>query len=360
MKIKMFVALLLVVILVSFSLFNCASPEVTSAKVYFQQDNIDAAEEQLLIALEKEPNNPEVPFLLATGVYIPKKEWIKAKEMLLKSIEIDPNYVNSETKTTAEDQLNKLWAELHTEGTNYFNKSINATLKVEKDSLLSKAAEKFQLALSVKSDEPLTYNGIVKCYFLLGDTLRVEEYAVKALENGIFDEDVMYYYTRVMWQQGRQDEVLALINKLSVEHPEALELKLQQIQFLSEIERYDEALEKAKNLSIEYPDDLDIKFIMAQLYAKLGDMESAQYEYQKILAQNPEDVEVLMRIAEIYFNDKNWVMAEEYSRRLIEVDPENVFGYDVLWKSLFNQGKREEAEKYRAIEKSLQEGQIKQ
>jgi len=48
------------------------------------------------------------------------------------------------------------------------------------------------------------------------------------------------------------------------------------------------------------------------------------------------------------------VEAEYYARKIIELDPNNVFGYEVLWKSLYNQGNMEEAEKYRMIQKSLE------
>ena len=72
MKLKTLILALSALVMFSFFLNSCQSPEVTSAKVYFQQNNLEAAEEQLLIALQKEPLNPEVPFLLATGVYIPR------------------------------------------------------------------------------------------------------------------------------------------------------------------------------------------------------------------------------------------------------------------------------------------------
>jgi len=348
MKIKEIVILISVLLLVSLIMTTCQSPEVTSAKVYFQQDNIDAAEEQLLIALEKEPQNPEVPFLLATNVYAPRRDWDKVKNMLQKTSKLDPTYADKVNKYTK-----KYWGEIHTEGANAFNDAIRAILPMEKDSLLLLSATKFQEALSMKSDEAITYNGIVKCYFMLFDTLNVEKYAEMAEENGIFDQDVMYYYYQVMWQPENQEETLVKLTNLTSEHPEALQLQILKIQFLSELERFQEALDVAKKISTENPDNTDLRFILAQIYVKTNDYESAQYEYQKVLAENPEDIDVLTRIAEAFFQSKDWVMAEEYSRKLIELDPENVFGYDVLWKSLYNQGHKEEAEKYRQIEKSL-------
>ena len=348
MKIKELAILISVLLLVSFLMTTCQSPEVTSAKVYFQQDNIDAAEEQLLIALEKEPQNPEVPFLLATKVYAPRRDWDKVKDMLIKAGKLDPSYKEKVNKHTK-----RYWSEIHTEGANIFNNSIRAILPMEKDSLLSLATEKFKKALFIKSDEVPTYNGIVKCYFMLDDTLNVKKYTEMAKENGVFDQDVMYYYFQVMWQPEYQEEALVKLTNIISEHPEALQLQILQIQFLSEVERFEEALDVAKKTSTENPDNTDLRFVLAQIYVKTGDYESAQYEYQKVLAENPDDIDVLLRITEAFFQSKDWIMAEEYSRKLIELDPENVFGYDVLWKSLYNQGNKEEAEKYRQIGKSL-------
>jgi tetratricopeptide (TPR) repeat protein len=354
MKFKLIVLSVLVVAIALLYLGSCQSPELTSAKVYFQQNNIDAAEEQLLKALQNEPSNPEVPFLLAVGVYIPRKDWISARQYLLKANEINPSYINPSTRTTAIEQLKQVWGEVHSEGANKFNAAIKAILPIEKDSLLKDAAKKFQLAIEIKDDEVLTYNGLIKCYTLMEDTASVIEWAEKFKERNLFDEEVFVFYAQMLWGRGEKDKAINELDSIMNKHPESLKLQELRIQFLAQSNRVDEAKEIGNKLIADNPDNIEIKYLMAQIFSIMQDYETAQYYFNQVLIENPDDIEVLTRVAETAFRAQDWISAEDYSRKIIALDPENAYGYTLLWKALYNQGKKDEAEKYRAIEKSLQ------
>jgi len=353
MKLKTLILVPTALVMFSFFLNSCQSPEVTSAKVYFQQNNLDAAEEQLLIALQKEPSNPEVPFLLATGVYIPKKEWIKARDQLLKVKEINPNYKNPMTRTDADEQLKRLWGEIHTQGANKFNDALKEIFPAEKDSLLKEATQKFELAIDIKGTEIITYNGLVKCYFLLDDSVNVIKWAETLMDKKLFDEDVYTYYAQILWAQNEKDKTIETLNNILSENPEAMKLQELRVQYLAQLERLDEAKEIAQKLTRENPDNIDLIYLLAQMHLITGDFESAQYEFNKVLIENPDDIEILTRIAEAAFQAQDWLSTEDYARRIVELDPEFAYGYTLLWKSLYNQGKKDEAEQYRQIEKSL-------
>ncbi|MDD5766290.1 MAG: tetratricopeptide repeat protein [Candidatus Marinimicrobia bacterium] len=346
---------ILITVLFALMMPACQSPEVTSAKVYFQQNNVDAAEQQLLLALQKEPTNPEVSFLLATGVYAPKKDWAKSKEMLLLSKKISSTYKDPTTGLTADDMLKRIWSEVHSQGANFFNEALRALFPAEKDSLLKLAANKFQEALEIRNDQDPTYNGIVKCYYLLKDTANVVKFTRMANDAGIFDKDINFYYYQVRWTPDQQESVLSELAQATMAHPEALDLQILRIQYLTEVKRVEETMSIARQLIASDPNNVDYRFILAQILAKTGQFEEANIEYQKVLAANPDDTEALIRIAEANFNNKDWVNAEDYARKLVALDPKSIFGYEILWKSLYNQGNMGEAEKYREISKELQQ-----
>lgn len=354
MKFKLIILTVLVTVIALLYLDSCQSPEVTSAKVYFQQNNIDAAEEQLLKALNNEPSNPEVPFLLAVGVYIPRKDWIRSKQYLSQAHEINPSYVNPGTKTTAMEHLKQIWGEVHSEGASKFNSAIKEILPLEKDALLKEAARYFKLAIDIKDDEILTYNGLVKCYTLLEDTASVIEWAEIAKKRNLFDEEVFIFYAQMLWGRGEKEKALDELNSILAKKPESLKLQELRIQYLAQLERVIEAKEIGNQLIADNPENVEIKYLMAQIFSIMQDYETAQYYFNQVLIENPNDIEVLTRVAETAFRAQDWISAEDYSRKIIELDPENAYGYTLLWKSLYNQGKREEAERYRDIEKSLQ------
>jgi len=345
-KISIFLVLLLASL---FILDACDPPEVTSAKVYLQQNNLQAAEEQLNLAIQKYPDNAQAYLLMGSLIYRPSKRYIEAKKMFEKAKELDPTKAQE-----ADNNIKGIWAELHTEGANMFNGALKAFLPAEKDSLLKLAADEFIRALEFKSDEIPTYNGLIKCFYILNDSANVEKYGKMMLDHNLFDPDVANYYFMVAWKPERQVEILAQLDKVIAEHPDVLELQILKIQFLSEVGQNEEALSDANQLIAKDPYNLDLVYVAAQLLTKLGKFDEAKYQFQKVVASDPENLELLVRVTEAVFRNKDWIEAEDYARKIIELDPNNIFGYEVLWKSLYNEGDLEEAEKYRQIQKSLE------
>lgn len=346
---KKFSVLFAVLLACLFVLDACDPPEITSAKVYLQQNNPQAAEEQLLLAIQKYPDNAQAYLLLGTTIYRPTKRYDEAKKMLETAKKLDPT-----KEKECNDNIRGIWAELHTDGANLFNSALKAFLPFEKDSLLKLAALDFIRALEFKSDEILTYNGLVKCYYILNDSANVEKYAKLMLDNNLFDEDVANYYFLVAWKPARAAEIFARLDQVIAAHPEAIEVQILKIQFLAEVNRNEEALGWANKLIEKDPYNLDLVYVAAQLLTKLGKFEEAKYQYQKVVASDPQNLELLIRVTEAVFKNKDWFEAEDYARKIIDLDANNTFGYEVLWKSLYNQGKIEEAEKYRQIQKSLE------
>jgi len=349
MSSKKITVLLVLVLAGLFFLDACDPPEITSAKVYLQQNNSQAAEEQLKLAIEKYPDNSQAYMLLGTLIYRPSKRFDEAREMLLKAKQLDPTKAKE-----VDDNIKGIWAEIHTDGANYFNSALKAFLPMEKDSLLELATKSFARALEFKSDEILTYNGLIKAYYILEDSVNVEKYGKLMLEKNLFDKDVVNYYLQIIWKTTPHDQVLAQLDEMILAHPDVTDLQIEKVQFLAELNRNEEALEAPNKMLEKDPYNLDIIYIAAQLLTKLGKYEDAKYQYQKVVASDPQNLELLSKVAEAVFRNKDWMEAEDYARKIIEIDANNIFGYEILWKSLYNQGNIEEAEKYRSIQKSLE------
>ncbi|MBN1561680.1 tetratricopeptide repeat protein, partial [candidate division KSB1 bacterium] len=71
--------------------FACQTKEVTSAKVYIQQDNWDKAIEQLEMAVSMYPGDAEAHYLLGEGMS-QKQNWERMNEMFEKSLKIAPTF----------------------------------------------------------------------------------------------------------------------------------------------------------------------------------------------------------------------------------------------------------------------------
>ena len=98
--------------------FGCPSQEYTSANVYIQQEEWAKAKEFLIKAIEVEPDNPEIPYKLGYHIYaLQEKDWEKMNESFDKALAIDPNKkILGQEKTVKEFVTmarTKFWAEIY-------------------------------------------------------------------------------------------------------------------------------------------------------------------------------------------------------------------------------------------------------
>jgi len=81
-----------IIILFLYSCFSAMSMEFNSARSYARiEDNLEEAEKWALLALEKEPDNAQVPYFLAIEVYRPQKKYDKVGEMYKEALKRNSN-----------------------------------------------------------------------------------------------------------------------------------------------------------------------------------------------------------------------------------------------------------------------------
>ena len=73
--------------------FSCSSQEYTTAKLAIQQSDFKKAAEWLPKAMAVEPDNPEIPIVMAVEIHAEKEDWFEMVTMFNKAIELDPQKV---------------------------------------------------------------------------------------------------------------------------------------------------------------------------------------------------------------------------------------------------------------------------
>ena len=133
-------------------ILGCASEELTSARLYIQQENWEKAEEYLVKALEVEPENPEIPYLLGKLIYAKRKEWGKMYEMFDLALKLDKEKVILEggtVKQYVEQSRSQFWSNTFNIGVNEFNK-FRKLSGDERKAALDKAISLFLLLIDLK------------------------------------------------------------------------------------------------------------------------------------------------------------------------------------------------------------------
>ena len=152
-------------------LIGCASEELTSAKLYIQQQDWDNAEIYLVKALAVEPENPEIPYLLGDLIYARKKEWGKMNEMFDKALSLGADKVilqGAKVSDYVAQAQEKHWVTIYNKGIGYFNEFRKSS--EGKDSpILQDAITSFMTATEVNPNNGQAYGILANCLFASGD-----------------------------------------------------------------------------------------------------------------------------------------------------------------------------------------------
>ncbi len=172
---SIFVLFIFAVILVYLSVtgFQCASAEVTGAKVYMQRQDWYNAEKQLLKEVENNPKNAEAWFLLGY-VRGEQKNYTGMLEAFNKSLEIS----NQFEKDINNFKL-KYWVDNFNAGVSYFTRYQNNRDSVQ---YIEKAIESFKTATLIIPDSASAYKNLAYSYLSKEDIASAVEPLKKAVE----------------------------------------------------------------------------------------------------------------------------------------------------------------------------------
>jgi tetratricopeptide (TPR) repeat protein len=285
----------------TFSAYQCASTEITSARLYIQQKNYDKAEEVLKKEVTKNPQSEEGWYL--TGfVKHEKRDYIGMLEAFQKAIQVGKKY---------EREINQLlkasWAENFNDGVNYFNAANRNENPDSVKILRQKAINSFETAIQMQPDSNDTYRNLVFVYLSAGDL----EGSIEPTErwvNRVKSLESYQVITEVYYTKAEQKWNKYLSSKNVQDSVEALQLY--QI-----TEKYaNEGLQK-------YPNDGTLNSFLFNTYISLGKKDLALSKAKDAVDQNPNDKYTNYNYGTMLLEAKNYEEAVKYFKKSLEIDP---------------------------------------
>ncbi len=271
--------------IVSVIITGCQVKEVTSAKVYIQQDNWEKAQEQLEQAVALYPTNAEAWYLLGQA-HARKNNFEDMNAAFEKSLAAGPNF------------RQQIVYERDRHYVSYFNNGH----KRATGGLLEEALQDFETCAVIDPDRPGTYKNIGYVYVQMGDMTKATEYYEKSLELDPEDMDSMRSLNSLYLQQERFEEVVAMSDRVIALDPtdtETIANKAIAYDFLGEREQafatYDEALKMD-------PENADLIFNLGRLYYMAEEYDKAIEQFQKVIEKNPEDIDANLNVGNGYMN----------------------------------------------------------
>ena len=335
--------------------FGCQSPEMTSAKVYIQQDEYPEALGQLKIEMKKNPTNAEA-FFLAGQLYGEMDSLEQMVSVFEQAQKLDSTYVDEISRWRKSKSAESL------------NKGIKI-YKRKKD--IEKALKWTNLASEIDPDNTNAWKNLAYLY---------QEKAVQAQDAGMVDS-LKYYdnmrlkiYEKLASKNPDDEEIIWLLAGLYTENgtpDKALKILKPHLEnakepkvYFSAADAYDakadtqsaiKMLQKAEALE---PDNEGLLFDIGVRYYNIGKFDKASVYFDKVLAKNPKNIDALYNKSLALYYSGKYSEAETATTELLKGDPENTDYWDqlaLIW-AQSKQGKK--ASVAAKISKALQKNDI--
>ncbi|MFQ6112991.1 MAG: tetratricopeptide repeat protein, partial [bacterium] len=340
------------------NLLGCQPKEVTSAKIYIQNDNWDKAIEQLETAVKTYPNNSEAHFLLGQAY---------GKKGLYKEM-------NKEFNTSLKIS-NKFAQEINAEREVYWIENYNAGIKAADNEDFQKA-EAFIISAIVIN--PSKYEAHRKLAIIYQQTNEVEKALAiynKLLEKNPNDLELLLSAGDLYYQQQKFEEVVAILSRVLEMEPQNRDALLNLALSYDSLGKPNEATKLYQQAVEANPLDKDLIFLFGVHHYKLKNYKQAIRLFQQVLELSPDDFEATSNIGNAYlsiaeserqklknvsFNSNiysaeqiqriknnaisNYKKAVPYLERALEIEPD----HPNLWRNLgvayINSGEKEKGE----------------
>ena len=194
---RVLIAMTLLAMVFGIAAFQCSSTELTSAKLYIQQENYDKAKEVLVKEVTNNPQSDEGFYLLGY-LHGEEGDYEAMEENYAKSLEISNKF---QPEIVESRQYH--WAQNFNKGVAFFNKASKATAQDTAAMFFNDAIQAFENAILVQPDSSSTYKNLTYAYINAGRT----DEAIEPLETLIATNATPDAYTMlgdIYFKQGSQ------------------------------------------------------------------------------------------------------------------------------------------------------------
>ncbi|MCX7797280.1 MAG: tetratricopeptide repeat protein [Melioribacter sp.] len=298
---KVFIYLSILGMVFGITAFQCASAELTGAKLYINQKQYEKAKETLLKEVQKNPNSDEGWYLLGY-LYGEEGDIPKMLEAFDKSLSISKKFENE-----IRDSKRYYWATGFNKGVSFFNK---ATKTADKDSMkmfFEKAAENFKNSILCEPDSAGAYINLVYTYLNLN---RIDD-TIEPLQKLV--------------NIGTSSEAFAMLGQIYTEKGNQLmdsyKVSKNVSDSLQAMENFNKAIEVLEKGKAKYPDDGEILLRLSNAYISANKLDVAMGAFKEGVNKEPNNKFYRYNYGVLLLNANNYPEAEAQFKAAVELDP---------------------------------------
>jgi Flp pilus assembly protein TadD len=277
-------------------LFGCQSKELTSAKVYIQQDDWEKAEEQLKIAVDLYPNDAEAHALLGEA-YGRRGAYKLMTDELEASLAAGPQ--QSEKVNYLKD---KYWVQ-------NFNNGVN---KVKSENF-AEALDLFENCFTIDPNRVDAYKNAAFVHIRMQNLDKAIDNYKKAIEIDPKDTKIMLQLGSLYYDKKEYEKCIEVMDNVLAVEPGNIEALSQKAFSYDSMGETDKAFAEYGKALEQKPGDADLLFNLGRLYYMKKDYSNAIKQFEKVLETAPGDQEATLNIGNAYLS-----IAEEHMKPLRE------------------------------------------
>lgn len=332
---------------------GCPPAELTSARVYLNEKNYEKAEEFLLKTMEAAPENAEAPALLGNEIYGRRQEWNKMNEMFEIALSINPQEKMADGLTVEQYIKNNRyfnWTTAFNNAIIEYNKIIHLTGE-ERISAMTEVLPLFLDSKNMNPSESQTYPVLATVYFEIGDTANAIASMDTGYELGPDELGINHTSGQIYLRLGQTEKAVDFLRKAAELDPGNSKIIRQLAnvyydlgQKEESIRTFEDAISKEEDKTIK----ADLYYNLGILNMEMGEFDAAEDNFYWANDLNPDDTEALLRMAQTFERAEKWRKAEKFYRELIAEDPDVKEYFLGMVRVLMQQGKPDEAKRYLA------------
>ena len=287
---------------------SCSSQEYTTAKLAIQQSDFEKAKEWLPKAMAVEPDNPEIPMVMAIEIYAQDNQWNKMVEMFDKAMGINPEkeieirgaFIT--VKEAVSNYIEFYWAKEFNLGVEQFRKiQDDPDNKIE---YLETAISHFLNASIINPLDANTHVTLAKCYFDKGDKDSARKAALVAVEKNPDSFEANFSAGQILGRAGASSsDIVVYYEKASLIEPSNSKV-LRELagtyydldQKEKSIKVFENAISKEENKIVK----ADLYFNLGVIHNQMGNYENAETAFDEAFFLNEDDFEAALGMANSY------------------------------------------------------------
>jgi tetratricopeptide (TPR) repeat protein len=289
-------------------IFSCSSQEYTTAKLAIQQSDFTKAAEWLPKAMEIEPNNPEIPLVLAIEIFAKNSEWSDMKEMFDRSMGIDPAKVVElrgsflSVKEAVDNYTDFYWAKEFNAGVEQFKKiQDNPDNKSE---YLETAIKNFTNAAIINPLDANTYATLAKCYLDNGDKESAKKASLASVEKNPESFDANFSAGQILSRTGETSAVVIVYYEKAASIEPSNSKALRELAgTYYDLGKKEESIKVFENAIANEEDKIvkaDLYFNLGVIHNQMGKYEDAEISFDEAFYLNEDDFEAALGMARSY------------------------------------------------------------